>query len=247
MTATYNKSPIIEVVADFQFENPTEWDLMLPGAMYERLKTEFPNRQQISIIGGVQIASGPSGGFQQIIPQSRMQFLRQDGSALVQIGPDVLAINHLQPYQDWRNSFRPILTKGWNCYLEAGGTKTVQGLSLRYINRIQLPNARTGFCQFEDYLEFRPYSSPALPKDHGPFLVMVTYPYRDKKDMLTLQLQSENGLADHTTFLLDINYRLQSEMPSNDSLIDWFDDAHGHINTVFENCLTDKLRELFRS
>ncbi|MBP9091455.1 TIGR04255 family protein [bacterium] len=247
MKAIYTKSPIIEVVADFQFENPTEWDLMLPGAMYERLKEDFPKRQQISTIGGVQITSGPSGGFQQFIPQNRMQFLREDGSALVQIGPDIMAINHLQPYKSWESSFKPILTRGWNCYLDAGGKKTVQGVSLRYINRVQIPNKSTGFCQFEDYLEFRPYTGPALPKDHGPFMVFVTYPYRDKSDLLTLQLQSENGLADHTTFLLDINYRLQKEMPNNELLMDWFEVAHGHINTMFENCLTEKLRDLFRS
>lgn len=246
MPEYYKNSPLVEVVADFHFSNSSEWDLLLPGGMFERLKPEFPKRQQVNVFGGIQISGGSSGPIQQIIPQTRLQFVRENGSAMIQIGPEILAVNHLQPYVDWSKSFKPLLKTGWHAYKDAGGNQELRNISLRYINRIQIPKTDDQRCEFEHYLEFRPYCGPNLNQDHGPFRVLVTYPYREGKDLLTLELHLESFTESTGVFRLDITYKLVSDIPPQEDLIDWYESAHGYIHGVFESCLTEKLRDLFR-
>ena len=45
MSRRYKNSPIIEAICEFQFEENSEWDLTVPGLVYDRVQNEFPIRR----------------------------------------------------------------------------------------------------------------------------------------------------------------------------------------------------------
>ena len=50
----------------------------------------------------------------------------------------------------------------------------------------------------------------------------------------------------NSAFLLTLDYHLvQTEGIDPDTVLDWVDNAHGMIETLFEGCISDSIRALF--
>ncbi len=49
MSRKYKNPPVVEALCEFQFISDKSWDLTLPGLIYERVKSEFPVKQQTEI------------------------------------------------------------------------------------------------------------------------------------------------------------------------------------------------------
>ncbi len=50
MGRKYANDPIIEVVCGIQFGADSDWDLAVPGLVYEHIKGKFPKRQQARVV-----------------------------------------------------------------------------------------------------------------------------------------------------------------------------------------------------
>src|SRR5207253_5942587 len=98
MARTYNKPPLIEAVCDFRFSSSQPWDWTIPGLFYEQIRDSFPNKNQVNIIE-TRIDSSQGKVIQQ--SQPKLQFINQDGTAVIHVGPDNLSIHQLQPYEGW--------------------------------------------------------------------------------------------------------------------------------------------------
>jgi uncharacterized protein (TIGR04255 family) len=171
------------------------------------------------------------------------QFVREDETALVQIGQDVLTINHLKPYPTW-DHFAPMIMRAFNVYREVAQPKALQHIALRYINHIEIPG--TG-VNLGEYLQFYPFLGSGLPRTVNAFIVGAQIPFDDERDILRLQLTSTAGTTPAmVAFLLDLNYSLvKPEAVSLHHVSNWMDSAHLRIEDAFEACLTDKLRTIF--
>jgi uncharacterized protein (TIGR04255 family) len=42
----YNNSPIIESICEFRFTEDTNWDITVPGLIFEDVRTEYPYKEQ---------------------------------------------------------------------------------------------------------------------------------------------------------------------------------------------------------
>jgi uncharacterized protein (TIGR04255 family) len=242
MGRKYRNPPIVEALCEFRFEPGAPWDMTIPGLVYERIRDGFPKRRQAKIFEA-SVAAGPEGIGQQVLTADRMQFLREDEKALVQVGPNLLAVNHLKPYPTWQE-FLPLIRQGFDAYLAAANPKGIQRIGLRYINRIELPGERV---ELADYFEFRPFVGERLPQDYGPFIVGVQIPFEDSRDVLRLQLASAAVETPGTVaVMLDLDYYLaQPGKVSKDGVFDWIEVAHDHVEEVFEACITDRVRQMF--
>jgi uncharacterized protein (TIGR04255 family) len=80
-------------VCEFQFSAARDWDWTIPGLLYSQIKEDFPKKRQEKAIE-INIATQP-GNVQQSLGESlaKMQFLRDDETAMIQVGPDLLAVN----------------------------------------------------------------------------------------------------------------------------------------------------------
>lgn len=213
----------------------------MPGLVYERVRDAFPKRRQARLLD-VGISADSEGIEQRVRSADRMQFLREDERALVQVGPHLLAVNYLKPYPTWQD-FLPLIQRGLDAYCEVASPTGIHRVGLRYINRIEIPGQR---IELEDYFEFRPFVGAQLPQDFGPFIVGIQVLYEDSRDTLRLQLANASvETPDTVAVMLDLDYFLArpGEVPL-DNVFGWVDVAHGGVEEAFEACITDRLRQM---
>jgi uncharacterized protein (TIGR04255 family) len=61
MSNEYKNPPAIEAVCEFRLSPETEWDITIPGLIYERVKEKFPIKEQRTF-QNVEISSEGSPG-----------------------------------------------------------------------------------------------------------------------------------------------------------------------------------------
>jgi len=245
MGRKYKNPPVVEVLCEFEFISEQPWDLTLPGLIYEKIKDEFPDKQQQPGIS-VQFRKTERGIEHKVEPAPlRIQFHRKDKSALIQIGPNLLVINQLKPYSTWEE-FKAMILKNFQIYKEVANPKRFKKIGLRYINIVDFDKETV---ELKDYFRFYPYIPEILQQiPYDTFLNRVEFPYEDGKERLILMLASiipskPNVLI---SILLDIGYVMVTpEYVPFDSISEWLEKAHGKIEQAFESCITDNARKIF--
>lgn len=242
MTQKYKNPPIVEALSEFQFIPGQPWDFTVHGLFYEKINTEFPDKQQMGI--GIRVKQ-EAGAIQHEVLQSpdRMQFHRKDKTALVQVGPDMLVVNHLKPYPTWE-VFKPLVLGNLNKYHEVAKPKGFKRLVLRYINKINIPEKS---IEMTDYFSYYPYIPDKLPQTHEAFLIRTEIPHEENRDRILLTFSSIiPEKPEMLSFLLDLNYVMViPEKVAIDQADKWLEQAHAIIENNFEACITDKCRKLF--
>lgn len=241
MGKKYKSPPVIEAVCEFRFDPRSAFDLTHPGLIYKELQGDFPKRKQARI---VETTFEPApGGLQQKISQTdRVQFFRNDGIAIVQVGPNLLAVNHLEPYPTW-DEYLPLIERALLTYKGVAEPKGYHRISLRYLNRIYLEPP----IDLEDYFNFYPFRGKALPEDYVTFNVSLQFPFFDDRDILRIELTSGAVRADGA---LSVNLNLEYFLAKTDGValdeeIEWLNKAHERIESSFEGCIQDVLRNKF--
>lgn len=247
MSRKYSNPPVVEALCEFQFVPSQPWDITVPGLLYEKIKEEFPEKKQVMGFGvGIQLKeAGMAGMAEQKVELAppRIQFLRPDKSALVQVGLDLLIINHLKPYPTWE-AFKPPIFSNLKIYQAIAKPKGFKRIGLRYINKIEFDK---GPIELSDYFSYSPSIPAALPQTHEAFIVRVEIPYEDGRDRLLLTLASIiPEKPDVLTLVLDLDYIMTiPERVSLEQVSDWIENAHSRVENAFEACITDKCRNLF--
>lgn len=244
MGKVYVNPPIIEAICEFRFKPSQEWDWTIPGLIYDKVKKDFPKkRQQGSIqfqfqVTGQENAEAVQGNI------ARMQFLREDEKALVQVGPDILVVNHLRPYPTW-SVFKGMIIDALDIYKQVAQPEGLTRIGLRYINRIDVPRSE---AQIEDYLLAIPQVPEPIPQLFATWVQRVEIPFEDTNGLLALQSGSiQQPQQKELAFLLDLDFStLRAESVALDSALIWIEQAHDRIEQAFEASITDNTRELFK-
>jgi uncharacterized protein (TIGR04255 family) len=238
----YKNPPIVEAICEFRFSKDTKWDLTIPGSVYEKVKDQFPNKEN-RLEQEVVLKAGEAGFNQNMVASQKALMLSPDRSSLIQVGQHLLSINHLKPYIGWEH-FSPKIKMAFDTL---GGITEINGIdrmALVYIDRIEIPGKR---IKIEDYFKFYPHLGPELPQDHNTFMVGVELPYKEKRDSCRLQLTSAMATKkDHLALLLTTEYYLAKQRSVEpDKALDWMEDAHTTVHELFQGCITEKLEALF--
>src|SRR4051794_14853919 len=123
----YKNAPLIEALCQIQFQPGAEWDLAIPGLLYSKIQEEFPKRRQQEAIEF--LVRGDLKEFKHKKAVDRVQFLRDDEKALVQVGQDSLVINVLRPYPRWEN-FRAMIESLVESYRQVAEPQGISALAL---------------------------------------------------------------------------------------------------------------------
>lgn len=240
MPRVYKKPPVIEAVCEFRFEGSQPWDWTIPGLIYDRIKSEFPKKRQQNVL---EVAMQPGEGkISQEVKAgiAKMQFLREDEAALVQIGPDLLAVNHLRPYPSWP-IFKALILKQLQIYRDVGNDRSLKRIGLRYINRIDMPE---GDFTIEDYFSALPNLPDTVPNVFASFMLRMEIPYEDIKARLSFVFGTPPIKAENPSFMLDLDmFVLSEDTPSLDEVSTWIEAAHERGEKAFEGTFTDKTRK----
>lgn len=243
MGRVYASPPLVEALCEFRFEPSQPWDWTVPGLVYDKVKSEYPKKRQQNIVEvelrmeQEELAQRLKGGV------ARMQFLREDERALIQVGPDLLTINHLKPYPNWK-TLRGMIVHALDVYRQVAAPKGIRRIGLRYINKIEIPEPRV---EIEHYLLAVPKVPEAIPQVFATFVQRVEIPFEPANGMLILQSGSvRDASREGTAFMLDLDFfTLLADKVTLDSAIEWVERAHDEVERTFEECITDKTRALF--
>ena len=239
----YGNPPIIEAVCEFRFTTDTQWDLTIPGLIYEQVRTDFPSKEDRAV-QEVTISGGPKGIEQQMRTTKRMVFLSDDTRSLIQVGPHLLAVNRLKPYLTWAEFKLQIQTAFTALTGTLEGVVGLERIGLRYINRIEIASEPVNL---DDYFEFRPFLGEALPQNITSFIVGCMLPFCEGRDSCKIQLTSAvPDQPDTGAFLLNLDYSVtKAQAVSLDQALGWVETAHQRIEDLFEGCVKDPLRVIF--
>jgi len=238
----YGKPPINQAICEFRFKGPSQWDWTVPGLVYQEIKSEFPDKRQEQTFE-IKVVPIPGRVEQSVGSPTKIQFLRADNSAMVQVGPDLLTINVYPPYPGWEN-FQALIRQQFQIYTRIAKPGEFQRIGLRYINKILFPNA---IIETTEFFLYYPHLPHEVEQTHGPFEMSVMHLYENGRDVLTLRMKTIASDGPDTSAIgLDLDYYLAA--PSNIKLADgleWVEKAHTRVDTMFEACITDKTRNLF--
>lgn len=238
----YKNPPVVEALCEIYFHE-SKWDSTLPGLFFEKVKENYPKKRELEQIGVQVSISKEAQATQAQRGGPRIQFIKEDGSRLIQIENNLLVINQLRPYprfEDWK----PAVDEMLKYYSEVAQPKGVRQMGMRYINRIIIPAAK---IKMEDYFNLYPEVPKGLGTIHGKFMMRLEIPPKHKGHRLMVTFGTTPPESPETSAeMLDIYdiFVLPQPFPIED--VDrYIIEAHGNIEAAFENSITSKARELF--
>lgn len=239
--AKYERAPIQEAVCEIRFSVPKPLDKAEIERIQPVWKPEYPNQQVVSeknyelhlAFDKVDTKSTSVG--HKLISRSA------DGKNLAQLGPTFLAVNRLNPYVGWVESFRnTILAR----IAEAQGVyalKEVERVGLRYINKIDFP---------ETNLRWSEWFVVTLPVPSGLGDCGGTFQFHFEQGLaadihavinfLSLPKPLDSG----TSVILDIDVIWQGK-ENIETIGAILEQVHEPHHQLFEGYLLDKTRDLF--
>lgn len=249
----YRNPPIEEAVSEFRFKPGQSWDSAIPGKLRSELSNEYAGKPQQGSIVEVELGSqeGVSPNLRLHQKLARTQLVSQDGKRMVGVGPDVLSIHMLRPYQNpfdpeasgW-NEFEPRISDALKTYWKVSKPVGVHGIGIRYINKIVIPE---NSVKVEEYLRCALPVVSGLPDRLNSFMGRVDYAYDDGV-RLVLSQGSVDAPEDHVGFLLDIDVIWESpESATLDKALEIIKDLRIRERKAFETVITDKSRRLFNA
>ena len=145
------------------------------------MRKEFPEKKErVEFIADIKALK--DGVEPQISASQRMQFIRPDNSALLQISRNIFTVNHLKPYSTWEN-FKPLILMNLKLYVDVVKPKRFKRLGLRYINKIEFKNAP---FELTDYFNYYPFIPKNIPQLHEQYNCQVEIPFENRRDRLRL-------------------------------------------------------------
>ena len=247
----YRNPPIDEAVCEFHFLPGPDWDLTIPGKLQAALGSDYggkPQHQQVVNLGLEFKPDEPSSlSYGQEL--SKVLLFRDDEKRAVGVGRDALSIHMLRPYQDpetpekrgW-DEFRPRIRTALETYWKVAEPRGVRRISIRYINRIVIPEP---VVRIEDYLRCAAPSVQGLPEDVNSYMSRTDYLW-EEGTRLVLAQGSILSESERIGFLLDINayWETQAGVGQADAMART-DRLRDIEREAFENVITDAARELF--
>ena len=213
--------PLIETVCDFRFHEDTPWDWSIPGRLYDRIERGFPFREDVR--------QNPNKS--EAVTTTRLRFMTEDGSRVVQCGPRLLAVNQLYNYTGW-SDFRAFVVDVFQIHWQLLEDPRLARVGLRYINRIRFAEGERP----ADKLTVFPSFPSALDRPVRSFIQRYELGF-DEEPEGTLVHQSGTAPDEEGRIALMLDLEHVSEhverLADRQELETWLDTAHDRIYAAF--------------
>jgi uncharacterized protein (TIGR04255 family) len=244
----YKNAPIKEAIFDIRIKEKNLLDIDVLRNIPHELKEKYPTTKTRNRFHGQFTIGQGTESFAKTLPEGFI-FSNKENSRLFQFRINGYAYNILKPYSNWEDFSKEAFTI-WQLYKSLIGDFQIELIALRFINRIELPMPITSF---DEYLTYVPPIPDSLPKILSRFFMQVEIPIEQSGTNVILtetieQIEDFNDNSQKLPFLLDINCLKQIPDGSitESKLVEAFSELRNIKNDIFENCITDKARELFK-
>ena len=174
--------------------------------------------------------------------------VREDGQRAVRATVNLFSFSWLRPYDRWE-SFVGEALQLWSGYEEAASPTDITRVSVRFINRINIPRQSV---EIKDYLRTAVDISPYLPQALNGFFLQLDIPL-SKSDATTRVISTivQPESPDSTSLILDLDTwrSVDVDLAADGAqalISSHLNDLRGLKNYVFEACITDATRGLIR-
>jgi len=246
----YRNPPIEEALCEFHFDSDETWDLTIPGKLHTELDDYSGKpRQQNVVQVGLALQDGQPSELRHGERLGRVLLITNDGSRMVGIGPDVVSVHMLRPYQgnagsaqDGWSEFRHRIQQALDAYWTVASPNGVKRISIRYVNRIGIPQEA---ANIGDYLKCALPVVAELPPRVSEFVSRTELSYEDGVRLILAQVKFSSS-TDATQIVLDLDVIWETESAvGKDVAIEKAKDLRDRERLAFEAIITDKAREIF--
>ena len=235
------KPPLIEALCEFRFDPSSPWDWTVPGRLFDKIGQEFSERAQVQGLGvQIQIGPGPAPAAHLSTGPERVQLKRPDGSAMVQVGPNLLAVNQLRPYPQWE-AFRDLIMRVFSTYRDVTDTISLSRIGLRYINQLELPE---GPVQVGDFITLKPPLVGPLDRQLQGFYQRYEILQEAPVGVLVHQTGIQKA-EERRVIIVDLDFGSHEVTNLQDAgaVEAWLDSAHERVEEAFIASLNPVLYE----
>jgi uncharacterized protein (TIGR04255 family) len=236
----YPHAPIVEAILELRFAKLVELDRAVKAA--DKFSEEFPiSEDQASH----QFLIGPSGEPTRVEDWKGRKRSNLDATDIVRISTAAFTTMRLAPYGGWDQLFDRT-QRQWSIVKKTLGKPVISRIGCRYINRIDI--AGIGKINVDDYLAFAPLVPDALKLVLGSYFMQANVPCEGDNFGVALHSGSaDSPLVAHSSFVLDIDiFRDGMSVTDDDGLWSVLQKMRDYKNVLFEGCITDKARDLFK-
>lgn len=239
----FKNAPITEAVLEVVVlpGEETKMESLLP--FHEPIKERFPKIEQgKEVRGGFKVGIGSASFFEE--KPIGYLFRSHRENKVIQARLNGFAFSKLKPYENWE-SFRSEGKDLWKSYAEMTKPQKILRISMRYINRIEIP---LPMKDFEEYILTRLQIAPGLPQAISQFFIRFEIPKSEIPAMAVI-IQTIENVTDKNRLpvIFDIDVIRENEYPVNSPEV-WidFEKLHDFKNEIFFSSITEKTKELFR-
>lgn len=233
MGETLVNPPLAEAVCEFRFDTAGAWDWTIPGMLYERVRRDFPRREQVRQGEGYPLWAHEDEGYASVGGVvDRVRLSCQDETASINLSPYQVFINRLSPYPGW-GSLSRLVNGMLETYLEVASPTTLDQVGLRYINQIPLPFERE--INIGEFITLDPPVPPELGETLTDFYQRYELHYDDPEGLLLHQTGMEVDAGEAYQYLtLDLEFLSPIGFGLGPAEVaGWLDAAHNKIEEAF--------------
>jgi uncharacterized protein (TIGR04255 family) len=243
----YKKPAIQEAIFEAKFTYDSDnFGVTTPGEIFEKIKVNYPKKQNIKHIPI--FLDNPDNTQQPpfLIQAPLIQAKKADDSELLQLGPGIAVANRLK-YTSWED-FIPGIQTILDAYICTAQPNAVTRIGTRYINCFLIPQS----AHITDYFNLGIQIPTTLSNLEGFDLTFVNK-IKSVDDQSTPNFNIRTRFFTDTLMpgetgnklILDIDCYVTKEFtPDAKKMIYLATQAHDMLETIFENIITDKTRNL---
>lgn len=239
----YARPPIVEAIIDIRSDDLISSDVL--NQCVQLLSSDYPNTSPINDISVDVNIQSPH--HQPIYMHEVVGYrMSSHSNEIVVIQKRGFTISQVSEYQGW-DIFKNNASIAFQHFLEATQISSINRLALRYVNKVSIPESR---FRIEDYFNLTYKIPEQLSSDiSGIFMqLQVPMPEIDETALCVINFLSTTPDVENTSaIVLDFDLFIQKKMFLNAfNLFELLDKFRDKKNELFEMCITDKTRELFR-
>jgi len=240
----YDNAPITEAVIDIRVDLRSDFPVETLLGIRDQIKAEYPTSQDVMVLkANIQFQS--EGIVKSGQSKLGFSFRSLDGKQLLQARTNGFTFSRLHPYENW-DSLRNEARKLWEVYRGVANPIRAIRVAVRYINRIDIPLPS---AELRDYLRTFPEVSPELPQNISGYMMQLLIPMKEIGATLSLIEASVPAPGpDITSINLDIDLFKESttDFDSEEKVWGFIEQLRAKKNEIFEKCITDRARDLFK-
>jgi len=233
----YANPPIQEALVEFVFQATPDWDLTVPGKLHQHpaIAPIYLGKPRTQPAAGVPML-GMGGGI------GRVQLTNEDGTRVISLMGNAIAIHSIRPYEGWEN-FRPRIETALRAYVDVTGASEIVRIGVRYLNHIEIAEQPV---ELSKYFALPPQVLPGLPPMITAFYSRNEYAYEDGCKVIVAHTPVPATDVRFAAFMLDIDVIVDSGPARTvEQALEAVDLLHTREKQAFEALITDDARRLF--